>query len=268
MINQAHACVSDVAMHVLLVEDDIEILTMLTEMLLENGFQVVATETAKEMDRSLRQQSFDLIVLDAMLPGEDGFSICRRLRAGSSTPIIMLTALGEDIDRILGIELGADDYITKPFNSRELVARIRGLLRRAAYSAEHRERLKPLTFAGWRIDPVSRQLRDPHNVRVTMTTAEFDVLLAFCRNPGRVLTRDELLSLTHAGLAGPLERSVDVHISRVRQRIEPNVREPTLIKTVRLERIDIYRSQIMAAARCMKPVKWMVRRSYRVAKRR
>ena len=234
MINQAHVPAPDLSMRILLVEDDTEIATMLMEILSENGFQAVATETAKEMDRALSRQSFDLIILDAMLPGEDGFSICRRLRAASSTPIMMLTALGEDVDRILGIELGADDYITKPFNSRELVARIRGLLRRAAYGSEHFERDEPMTFAGWRIDPVSRQLRDPNNVRVTMTTAEFDVLLAFCRNPGRVLTRDQLLSLTHAGLAGPLERSVDVHVSRVRQRIEPNVREPTLIRTVRL----------------------------------
>jgi two-component system, OmpR family, response regulator len=234
VINQAHVSVPALAMRILLVEDDTEIATMLTEMLVDSGFQMVAAATAPDMDRALRRQSFDLIILDAMLPGEDGFSICRRLRAASSTPIIMLTALGEDIDRILGIELGADDYITKPFNSRELVARIRGLLRRAAYSAEHRERHEPMTFAGWRIDPISRQLRDPNNVHVSMTTAEFDVLLAFCRNPGRVLTRDQLLSLTHAGLAGPLERSVDVHVSRVRQRIEPNIREPTLIKTVRL----------------------------------
>jgi two-component system OmpR family response regulator len=233
-VNTQHLSAPDVAARVLLVEDDAEIAAMLTEMLTENGFQAVATESATEMDRVLRRQSFDLIILDAMLPGEDGFSICRRLRAASSTPIIMLTALREDVDRIVGIELGADDYITKPFNSRELVARIRGLLRRASYSSERREHREPLVFAGWRIDPVSRQLRDPNNVHVSMTTAEFDVLLAFCRNPGRVLTRDQLLGLTHAGLAGPVERSVDVHVSRVRQKIEPNVREPTLIKTVRL----------------------------------
>ena len=225
---------ADASTRVLLVEDDSEIAAMLAQVLTESGFHAVAVGSATEMDTLLRRQSFDLIVLDAMLPGEDGFSICRRLRAASSTPIIMLTALGEDVDRIVGIELGADDYITKPFNSREVVARIRGLMRRASYGAEHRERRESMTFAGWRIDPVSRQLRDPNNVRVTMTTAEFDVLLAFCLNPGRVLTRDQLLGLTHAGLAGPVERSVDVHVSRVRQKIEPNVREPTIIKTVRL----------------------------------
>jgi two-component system, OmpR family, response regulator len=225
---------TDTVPRVLLVEDDLEIAAMLVEMLTENGFEAVASSSAADMEIELRKQSFDLIVLDAMLPGEDGFSICRRLRSNSVTPIIMLTALSEDVDRIVGIELGADDYITKPFNSRELVARIRGLLRRASYSSERNDQKGPLMFAGWRIDPVSRQLRDPKNIHVSMTTAEFDVLLAFCRNPGRVLTRDQLLGLTHAGLAGPVERSIDVHVSRVRQKIEPNIREPTLIKTVRL----------------------------------
>lgn len=234
MVSHRTVSAPDAATRVLLVEDDTEIAAMLSKTLAENGFQVVATESATDMDRALRKQSFDLIILDAMLPGEDGFSICRRLRASSSTPIIMLTALGEDVDRIVGLELGADDYVTKPFNSRELIARIRSLMRRASYGSERRERREPLTFAGWRIDPTSRQLRDPDNVHVSLTTAEFDVLLAFCRNPGRVLTREQLLGLTHAGLAGPVERSIDVHVSRIRQKIEPNAREPTFIKTVRL----------------------------------
>jgi len=207
---------------------------MVVELLSDNGFQAVASGSAIDMDALLRKQSFDLIVIDAMLPGEDGFSICRRLRAASVTPIIMLTALSDDIDRIVGIELGADDYITKPFNSRELMARIKSLLRRASYSTERPSQQNPMQFAGWLIDPIRRQLLSPDGVHVSMTTAEFDILLAFCRNPGRVLTREQLLGLTHAGLAGPVERSIDVHVSRVRQKIEPNIREPTLIKTVRL----------------------------------
>jgi len=226
--------VTETAARILLVEDDVAIAAMLVEMLGENGFAATSAGSASEMQRAMQGEAFDLIVLDAMLPGEDGFSICRRLRADSATPIIMLTALGDDVDRIVGLELGADDYITKPFNSRELVARIKGLLRRAAYSSERAPRQEPLQFAGWRIDPILRQLSDPDGVHVSMTTAEFDVLIAFCRNPGRVLTREQLLGLTHAGLAGPVERSIDVHVSRVRQKIEPNVREPTLIKTVRL----------------------------------
>lgn len=220
--------------HILLVEDDRHIAGMLVDLFADSGFQAVAAGAADEMERLMRGRVFDLIVLDAMLPGEDGFSICRRLRAGSETPILMLTALGEDVDRIVGLELGADDYVTKPFNSRELVARIKALLRRASYGVARIDRQEALSFSGWRIDPMRRQVRDPDGVHVSMTTAEFDVLLAFCRNPGIVLTREQLLGLTHAGLAGPVERSIDVHVSRIRQKIEPNVRDPSFIKTVRL----------------------------------
>jgi two-component system, OmpR family, response regulator len=228
----SHFTTPDTASRILLVEDDQEIAAMVVELLGDNGFQAVTVGSASDMDVEMRKQSFDLILLDAMLPGEDGFNICRRLRATSITPIIMLTALGDDIDRIVGIELGADDYITKPFNPRELTARIKGLLRRSSYSVEPRQ--NPMLFNGWLIDPVLRQLLNPDGVHVSMTTAEFDILLALCRNPGRVMTREQLLALTHAGVAGPVERSIDVHVSRVRQKIEPNVREPTLIKTVRL----------------------------------
>lgn len=219
---------------ILLVEDDAAIASMLVETLTDSGFQAQATTSAAGMEAMLRKQDFDLVLLDVMLPGEDGFSICRRLRAGTTIPIILLTALGEDVDRIVGLELGADDYVTKPFNSRELVARIRGLLRRASYGVSRGQLQEALLFAGWCIDPAARQLRNPEGVQVSMTTAEFDVLLAFCRNPGRVLTREQLLGLTHGGLAGPVERSIDVHISRIRRKIEPEVRDPTLIKTVRL----------------------------------
>lgn len=226
--------VNEPAARILLVEDDAEIAAMVADMLAENGFISVVTGSAAEMERALRKQEFDLVVLDVMLPGEDGFSICRRLRTERTTPILMLTAVSDDVDRIVGLEIGADDYVTKPFNSRELVARIKSLLRRASYGAEHRALPEALSFAGWRINATSRQLRDPDGVHISMTTAEFDILLAFCRNPGRVMTREQLLGLTHAGLAGPVERSIDVHVSRVRQKIEPNVREPIYIKTVRL----------------------------------
>jgi len=229
-----HLVAPEAVPRVLLVEDDEEIAAMVIEMLTENGLEAVAVGSAANMDAILRKQSFDLIVLDAMLPGEDGFSICRRLRASSTIPIVMLTALGDEINRIVGIELGADDYITKPFHPREFMARIKSLLRRASYGAEQPSQPAAMRFAGWQIDPILRQLVNPDGVHVSMTTAEFDILLAFCQNPGRVMTRDQLLRLTHAGLAGPVERSIDVHISRVRQKIEPNVREPTVIKTVRL----------------------------------
>jgi two-component system OmpR family response regulator len=220
--------------HILLVEDDAEISRMLRQVLSENGFTASWVTSAAEMEPVLARGNVDLMVLDVMLPGEDGFSICRRLRAASRIPIIMLTALGEDVNRIVGLEIGADDYVTKPFNSRELVARIRALLRRSYNTTLSRRRPPALRFAGWLIDPTSRQLRNPEDVQVAMTSAEFDLLLAFCQNPGRVLSREQLLNLTHGGSAGPIERSIDVHVSRVRQKIEPDPHDPSFIKTVRL----------------------------------
>lgn len=228
------ACVRESTATILLVEDDRDIADMLSETLVQNGYTAVSAQSGAEMDRLLRRRSFDLVVLDVMLPGEDGFSICRRLRAAARTPIIMLTAVATDVDRIVGLEFGADDYVTKPFNTRELLARIKSLLRRASYGAERPERPGAMSFAGWRIDPVSRTLFDQAGSQVFMTTAEFDLLIALCLNSGRVLTREQLLSLTHAGVAGPVERSVDVHISRIRQKIEPDPKDPSLIKTVRL----------------------------------
>jgi two-component system OmpR family response regulator len=220
---------------ILSVEDDTEIAGMLFDVLAENGFEPCSARSAAEMDALLKSRSVDLVILDIMLPGEDGLSICRRLRAASSIPIIMVTARDEDIDRIIGLEIGADDYVTKPFNSRELIARIRALLRRAEGSTSSpRLRAQPLGFAGWRIDPTTRELYDPENVRVSLTSVEFDLLIALCRNPGRTLSRDQLLELIHGGQVGSIERSVDVHISRIRQKIEADPRDPTLIKTVRL----------------------------------
>jgi two-component system OmpR family response regulator len=225
----------DAPARILLVEDDSAISSMLTEVLAESGFSAVAVTCAAEMDDVLEREDVDLILLDVLLPGEDGLSICRRLRAVTAVPIIILTALGEEVDRIVGLEIGADDYVTKPFHSRELVARVRALLRRArAVGVQARGAAQCFRFAGWRAYPAERQLYSPEGVRLTTTSAEFDLLLAFCQNPGRILSREQLLDLTHGGLAGPIERSVDVHVSRIRQKIEPDPRDPTLIKTVRL----------------------------------
>lgn len=220
---------------ILIIEDDREISRLLIDLLAENGFVAKAVENAREMDAVLQRDDADLILLDVMLPGEDGFSICRRLRSASPKPIIMLTARGEDTDRIVGLELGADDYVCKPFNPRELVARIRALLRRAydgKFSPGSGSRM--LRFAGWRVDPLRRQIHNSEGVRIALTSGEFDLLLAFCRNPGRILSREELLELTHLGAAGPIQRSIDVHISRIRQRLEPDPKDPVFIKTVRL----------------------------------
>ncbi|MBB3312430.1 two-component system OmpR family response regulator [Rhizobium sp. BK196] len=221
---------------ILIVEDDRQIAEMLRDSLVEQGMDAEFAGDGAAMDAKMRVMPFDLVVLDVMLPGEDGLSLCRRLRVGGGIPILMLTSLSTDIDRIVGLEIGADDYVTKPFVLRELLARIKGLLRRSALSAQREVRPahRLLRFDGWRIDPARRQVHDPDQARIAMTTHEFDLLLAFCRNAGRVLTREQLLAVTHAGLAGPIERSIDVHISRLRQKIEKDPRDPLLIKTVRL----------------------------------
>ncbi|KXF78215.1 two-component system response regulator [Paramesorhizobium deserti] len=219
---------------ILIVEDDRDIAGMLIDLMKEAGYVAETVRSAVEMDRILKKKEFQLIVLDGMLPGEDGFSICRRVRASNTVPILMLTALTKEIDKVVGLELGADDYVTKPFNSRELLARIKALLRRSSYPVPVKPSQEVMIFAGWRIDPVTRELIDSDGVHVSLTTAEFDVLLVLCRNPRQVMTRHEILVHTHAGSAGPVERSIDVHISRIRQKIEPDYKNPTLIKTVRL----------------------------------
>lgn len=219
---------------ILVVEDDAEIARMIATALADSSMEAECAGDGLEMDTLMRRSAFDLIILDVMLPGESGFQICRRLRAEGTIPILMLTAQHEEIDRIVGLELGADDYVTKPFSSRELIARVRSLLRRASYDPQEQDNSRPLRFEGWMVDPRRRQVRDPSGARVSMTTAEFDLLLALCRNPGRILSREQLLSLTHAGLAGPIERSIDVHVSRLRQKIEPDPATPTYLTTVRL----------------------------------
>jgi two-component system OmpR family response regulator len=198
---------------ILLVEDDAEMSDMLAETLREHAFDVAIVASANEMDAYLKRASADIVVLDVMLPGEDGFSICKRLRVASKIPIIMLTALDEEGDRVVGLEIGADDYVTKPFRSRELII---------------------YRFAGWKLEPRARQLFNPDDVRVSLTGAEFDLLLAFCRNPGRVLAREQLLELMHGGAAGPIARSIDVHVSRVRKKIDPELEDSSFIKAVRL----------------------------------
>ena len=207
---------------ILIVEDDPEIGKLLALTVHENGMTPTVAEDSHVMNALLRSNEFDLIILDVMLPGEDGLSICRRIRSEKTTPIILLTALGEEVDRIVGLEVGADDYVTKPFSPREVVARIRSLLRRSSYGLVNTAGQRKLRFEGWQIDPLRRQLHDASSARVAVTTTEFDLLLAFCRNPGRIITREELLSLTHTGLAGPIERSIDVHISRLRDRYRGN----------------------------------------------
>jgi two-component system, OmpR family, response regulator len=220
--------------HVLVVEDDQDISALIARFLRSNAVRVSTAGDGREMDRVLKDGRIDLIVLDLMLPGEDGLSLCRRLRSTCRLPIIMLTAKAEEVDRIVGLELGADDYLAKPFNPRELLARIRAVLRRGNSAMAAAERIGArLDFAGWQLDPNSRVLLNPDGVRVPLTGAEFELLLALCERPRRILSRDQLLDLTQGRAAAPFERSIDVLISRLRQKMETDPRDPMLIKTIR-----------------------------------
>jgi len=221
--------------NILVVEDDRETRTLIAKYLRDNSCHVTTAGDGQEMARAMTDRRVDLLILDVMLPGEDGLSLCRKVRSQSQTPIIMLTARGEDVDRILGLEMGADDYLPKPFNPRELLARINAVLRRqaAGRNASALEGSAALGFHGWRIDFRLRELHDPQGARVAMTSAEFDLLRIFCERPGRVLSRDSLLDLTNGRNAGSFERSIDVLVSRIRRKIEPDPQQATMIKTVR-----------------------------------
>src|SRR5689334_7895488 len=221
--------------HILVVEDDRETRTLIAKYLRNNACNVTTATDGREMTRIMGDHRIDLLILDVMLPGEDGLSLCRKLRTESQIPIIMLTARGEDVDRILGLEMGADDYLPKPFNPRELLARVNAVLHRQAVArtASVAEGATAVSFQGWRIDFRLRELRNPDGARVAMTSAEFDLLRAFCERPGRVLSRDSLLDLTQGRNAGSFERSIDVLVSRIRRKIEPDPEEATMIKTVR-----------------------------------
>jgi len=223
------------APNILVVEDDRETRTLIAKYLGANGCNVMTATDGQAMVRTMSDHRIDLLILDVMLPGEDGLSLCRKVRAESQTPIIMLTARGEDVDRILGLEMGADDYLAKPFNPRELLARINAVLRRqtAAQHVSATNAATALTFLGWRIDFRLRELRNPAGARVAMTGAEFDLLRTFCERPGRVLSRESLLDFTQGRNAGSFERSIDVLVSRIRRKIEPDPQDATMIKTVR-----------------------------------
>jgi two-component system OmpR family response regulator len=221
--------------HILIVEDDREISQLVARYLRASDCRVSLAGDGREMDRVLAGSRIDLIVLDVMLPGEDGLDLCRRVRLGSTVPVIMLSAKGEEIDRIIGLEIGADDYLAKPFNPRELLARIRAVLRRHAFGAlaPSGQRVRRLTFLGWRLDCVLRKLTSPQGGAVALTSGEFDLLQAFCEHPGRVLSRDQLLDITQGRAAGAFERSIDVLVSRLRRKIENDPQRPEVIKTVR-----------------------------------
>lgn len=218
--------------NILIVEDDKQTRDLISRYLRDHNFSVDAVANGREMDRHLSRERVDLIVLDLMLPGEDGLSLCRRRRMESTTPIIILTAKGEDLDRILGLEMGADDYLPKPFNPRELLARINAVLRRRSSSLTGPTAAR-LKFQGWTIDLRLRELRDPEGAQVPLTSAEFDLLQAFCERAGRILTRDNLLSMTRGRAGASLGRSIDVLVSRLRRKLD-RAEGASVIKTVRI----------------------------------
>ncbi|HYX05017.1 MAG TPA: response regulator transcription factor [Reyranella sp.] len=217
--------------HILIVDDDLEIRQLLARYLSEQGFQVTTAESGSKMNRALAKRTHDLVVLDVMLQDASGLDLCRTLRAQSATPIILLTALKEDIDRIIGLELGADDYVSKPFNPRELLARIRAVLRRSSGQPAQPAPLA-YSFEGFQAEVDSRRVLDPKGVEIPLTAAEFDLLLAFLQRPGRVLSRDYLLDLTHGKEAASFDRSIDVLVSRLRRKLGDTGRF-SLLKTLR-----------------------------------
>lgn len=221
----------------LLVEDDAEIGELISRYLENNGIEVTQVTNGAALDTKLAANAYDILILDLNLPGEDGFSICRRVRADGDMPIVIVTAQGEDVDKILGLEMGADDYIVKPFNPRELLARIRAVLRRTEPQSRNEAPAtnQSFQFFGWRVNLLAREVVSPTGMKVAMTGAEFDLLHALCENPNRVLTRDQLINMTHGPTAGPFERSIDVLVSRLRQKIEKDPKNPTMIQTVRSE---------------------------------
>jgi two-component system OmpR family response regulator len=225
----------DGAPHILIVDDDREIRDLLARFLDKHGLRVTTAAEGREMQRVLDGNRIDLIVLDLMLPGEDGLTLCRNLRAKSRIPIIMLTAMGEETDRIVGLEMGADDYLAKPFNPRELLARIKAVLRRVAQAPAPVpvEGGAVLEFAGWTLDRDRRELQRPDGILVPLTSGEYELLAVFATHPGRVLSRDQLLDLARGREAQPFDRSIDVQVSRLRRKIEAEPQAPRLIKTVR-----------------------------------
>lgn len=205
--------------HILVVDDDQEIRKLLGRYLLGQGFRVSTAASGREMAEKLATQRVELVVLDVMLPDASGLDLCRDLRGRSAVPVILLTALKEDVDRIIGLEIGADDYLGKPFNPRELVARIRAVLRRTGPGEAPAAGGRVFVFDGFRAEPELRRVTAADGAEVGLTGAEFDLLMAFLERPGRILSREQLLDITRGRDAGPFDRSVDVLVSRLRRKL-------------------------------------------------
>ncbi|MFD2205275.1 response regulator [Kiloniella antarctica] len=239
------------AKHLLIVDDDGEIRELLTIFLTQRGFRVSVAGGGEEMRRELARWSIDLIILDIMLPGEDGLSLCKSVREKSDVPIIMLTAVTGDSDRIVGLEVGADDYLEKPFNPRELLARMKAIFRRVSGNTPDDEddgikiSNRTFKFCGWILSEGKRELRSPDKFVVHLSSGEFALIVAFLEHPQKVMTRDDLINATRGVEAIAFDRSIDIQVSRLRKKLEGDYDKPKLIKTVRgqgyifAEKVDI-----------------------------
>lgn len=222
------------APHILVVDDHRDIRDPLAQYLKKNGFRAMTADGGPALRQTVKTHAFDLIILDIMMPGEDGLTLCRFLRETTNTPIILLTAVIEDTDKIIGLEMGADDYVTKPFNPRELLARIKAVLRRAQSLPPQREPSDGACyeFNGWTFDSATRNLTRDGGQDVGLSSGEFSLLSIFVERPNMVLTRDQLIDLTRGRNAGPFDRAIDNQVSRLRKKIEDDPKNPVLIQTV------------------------------------
>lgn len=224
--------------HLLVIDDDKDILSLLKDFFQKHQYQVSILNSGSDIQHFLMNTRIDLIILDIMLPDIDGFEVCRKIREKYRIPIIMLTAVSEETDRIVGLEMGADDYLTKPFSPRELLARIRAISRRlnhkaAIEKANDSGSAAVYLFSNWKLQTSTRQLFSPNEVEIILSAGEYELLLAFLKHPNRVLSRDFLLDHTKNRELGPFDRSIDVLVSRLRQKIEENPKQPCIIKTIR-----------------------------------
>ncbi|MBC3480436.1 response regulator [Pseudomonas capeferrum] len=221
--------------HLLIVDDDVEVLDLLQKFLRQHGYEVDVASDGKGLWQALERRVPDLVILDVMLPGDSGLVLCQRLRAEYKVAVIMLTAMGELSDRVVGLELGADDYLTKPFAARELLARVRAVLRRAGESASSppADVRTVLEFSGWQLEVLRRELRSPEGVLIPLSTGEFELLLVFAEHPRRVLSRQQLLDLARGKAHEAYDRSIDVQVSRLRRKLERDDDCEPLIRTLR-----------------------------------
>lgn len=223
------------AKQILVVDDDQSIRELLSEYLEKAGFDVISAEDGVEMTLRLKQEQPDLIILDVMMPGDDGFILCQRIRQTSTVPIIMLTANSDEMDRVLGLEIGADDYMAKPFSPRELLARIKALLRRSVFIKEENNSVKVrfIKFAHWTLDTLQHKLLDEMGQSLSLTGADYQLLMLFLEHPNKAISRDQICQALHGRDSFANERGIDVHLSRLRQSLGDDAKQPQIIKTVR-----------------------------------